>query len=166
MPEIWDLYDEHHNLLGKTHTRGKPITQKGEYHLVVDIITTNSRGELLITQRHPNKPTFPLKWEFTGGAVVAGEDSLNGALRELNEETGITANKNELEFLGTILGGTALHDVYHLKKDIPLSKLRLQETEVVDAKWVTDDIIKQMIQHGIFLPWVYERYSQLKGETI
>lgn len=165
MPEIWDLYDENHRLIGKTHKRGKPITTKGEYHLVVDIITANSKGELLITQRHPSKATFPLKWEFTGGAVVSGEESLAGAVRELYEETGITAEMDELEYLGTRIGSTAIHDVYRIFRDIEPSSLRLQPDEVVDAKWVTESVIEKMIEYGIFLPWVYERYLQLKGEN-
>lgn len=126
MPEIWDIYNKNHTLTGKTHRRGVPVTTVGEYHLVVEIITENIKGELLITQRHPNKSTFPLKWEFTGGAVVSGEDSRTGALRELCEETGITAAADELELLGSYIGSTAIHDIYRLLRDAELPQLSLQ----------------------------------------
>ena len=52
--ELWDLYDENRNLLGKTHVRGVPL-QEGEYHLVTDIWMVRPDGKLLITKRHPKK---------------------------------------------------------------------------------------------------------------
>lgn len=68
--EIWDLYDENRNKLNKTHARGITM-EKNTYHLVVNIFITNEKGELLISQRHPQK-TFPLQWEGCGGSVVRG----------------------------------------------------------------------------------------------
>ena len=52
----------------------------------------NSLGDFLLTLRSPEKEASPGCWENSGGAVVAGETSLQGALRELGEETGIQAS--------------------------------------------------------------------------
>ena len=57
----------------------------GSAHLKSYILTANIKGELLLTKRHREKP-FGGLWECTGGSVVAGENSLSGAKRELQEE--------------------------------------------------------------------------------
>ena len=77
--ELWDLLDENGRALGRTHIRGEKVPQ-GCYHRTVDIYTVNSRGELLVTLRAPDKDLFPNLWEVTGGSAMAGEDSLTAAL--------------------------------------------------------------------------------------
>lgn len=98
--EIWDLYDENRELLGKDHVRGEQLPIDG-YHLVVHVWIRNSKGEYLISQRSANRPTFPLMWECVGGSVVKGEDSLLGAIREAKEEVGVDLNPENGQVLFT-----------------------------------------------------------------
>ena len=86
--ELWDLYNENRELLGRDHIRGEEIPE-GCYHLVVHVWIRNSKGEYLISRRSANRPSFPLLWECVGGSVLKGEDSLQGALRETQEEVGL-----------------------------------------------------------------------------
>lgn len=48
------------------------------------------RGKILIAQRNATGP-HPLKWEFPGGKVEAGETPESALRRELEEELGIEA---------------------------------------------------------------------------
>lgn len=84
-------------MTGKTHERGVPLGP-GEYHIIADVWTVNQRSEILLTRRHPDKP-YGLLWECTGGSVLTGENSVEGALRELSEEVGIHASKDELHLI-------------------------------------------------------------------
>lgn len=155
--ELWDLYDQSRCSLNKTHIRGNVINEN-QYHIVVGIWIVNNNGQILLTRRHQNKETYPNLWENTGGCVQAGESSIEGALREIAEETGIIVAANELRLLGTIKGSHNFVDVYFLKKDIEISDLQLQEGETVDAKWVAlDEMIKMLENDEIAIP-IQERF--------
>lgn len=142
--ELWDIYDENGDPTGRTHERGAPQAP-GEYHLAVTITVVNSREEVLCTLRSMEKPNMPGAWESPGGGVLAGETSLEAAVRELMEETGIAARPEELVFLtrrrseGGFGGEGFFMDVYGLKRDIPLEELVLQPHEVDEARWVQID---------------------------
>jgi 8-oxo-dGTP pyrophosphatase MutT (NUDIX family) len=141
--EIWDLYDEDRKPLGRVHRRGDALLL-GENHIVVEIWTVNGRGRVLLTLRDQRKQPYPGRWENTGGAVLAGEDSLTGALRELREETGIRAEAGELEFLGGYRVPGVFADVYLLRRDVELKDISLQPGETVDARWATLEEIRGM----------------------
>jgi len=57
---------------------------------VVAALITDERGRYLICQRNRRRP-MPLKWEFPGGKIDAGETALQALARELREELGIEA---------------------------------------------------------------------------
>ena len=83
--EVWDIYTKDRVKTGRTCLRGEPRGE-GEYHLAVHVWIQNREGKFLISRRSENKKKFPHMYECVGGAVVAGEDSLEGALRESFEE--------------------------------------------------------------------------------
>ena len=92
--ELWDLFDENRRPLNRRQSRLAPKVH-GEYHLVVVICVVNSKHEILLTLRHPDKEKYPNLWENTGGCIQAGETSRAGAVRELFEETGIRAAEED-----------------------------------------------------------------------
>ena len=95
--ELWDLYDAQRQPMNKLQMRGKPIPE-GCYHIVVFIWTFTYDGKLLLTKRDACKPGG-LLWEVTGGSVLHGESSQEGAKRELYEETGISCRVEQLQKL-------------------------------------------------------------------
>jgi 8-oxo-dGTP diphosphatase len=61
-------------------------------HVVAGLIFRN--GAVLICQRTRHQ-TMPLKWEFPGGKIEAGEQPRDALRRELEEELGIDAGIGE-----------------------------------------------------------------------
>ncbi len=154
MTELWDLYNGERRKTGTTLTRGMPIP-KGQYHVVASAWIVNSNGQYLLSQRHPDKP-YPYYWECTGGSILAGEDSLTGALRELNEELGISPNADQ----GKLIYQTRreltqdFYDVWLFHADINIERLTLQETEVVAVQWVSRDGVLDMYKNGKLHPLI------------
>lgn len=152
MSERWDLYDENRRRTGQTVERGRPIPHDC-YHLVVSVWLVNSDGQILLSQRHPAK-SYPLRWECTGGCVVAGEDSLTGALREVQEELGIALWGADAQLLSQTRRDALqdFYDVWLFRTDVPTERLVLQQTEVVAAKWVDPAQLLTMWEAGELHP--------------
>jgi len=161
--ELWDLYNENREPLGKIHNR-KDYLKTGEYHIAVSVWTVNSRGKILLTLRHPGKKEYPNYWENTAGSVITGETSTQGAVRELFEETGIAILEKELVFLGTENEPSAFVDSYILKKDISIGELTMQEGETVAAKWVSLEELDELITNGSIALPVVKRLDRVRGK--
>jgi len=159
--EKWDLFDKDRRPLHKIHARGNDMVL-GEYHIVVDVWTVNSKDEILVTLRHPKKEIYPNFWENTSGSALAGETSKQAAIRELFEETGIFALEDELVYLGTLQEKTAFVDTYALRKDIQVHELTMQDGETTDAKWVTWEQLTEMIDSGTIAQPVVCRLDNLR----
>lgn len=165
MAEYWNVYDYNRRDTGKLIQRGTPMKQD-EYHIVVNVWLKNNNGEYLISQRSPNK-TNPLCWEATGGSILAGETSLQGAVREVKEELGIELDPTDGHFL---CSGHRQYDdcpdildVWLFDCNVPIESIVLQEGETADAKYATKDEIRQMICTGDFIKMKKYDYLSVLG---
>ena len=155
--EIWDLYDENSELLGKDNVRGEQLPIDG-YHLVVHVWIRNSKGEYLISQRSANRPTFPLVWECVDGSVVKGEDSLQGALREVKEEVGvdllpekgqvILSDIKKIEF-GKVVN--KIVDVWLFEYNGKVDLSNATTDEVAQVAWMNREQIKELFDANMFV---------------
>ena len=141
--EYNDIYDKDRRLTGRKHLRGTSW-KRGEFGLVVCVWVYNSQGQLLLTKRAPEK-SFPGTWENSGGAVQAGENSLQAIVRELYEETGIQAQPEEFQLIDSGKDGNTHFDYYCIHKDVPLEQIVLLPGETVDACWATFEQVHEMI---------------------
>ncbi|MBQ6718863.1 MAG: NUDIX domain-containing protein [Oscillospiraceae bacterium] len=141
-----DVYDEHRCLTGNIHRRGTPW-KPGEYGLVVCVWVYDGRGHLLLTRRAKGK-SFAGTWENSGGAAQAGETSRQAIVRELFEETGIRAEQEEFELLGTEQDRNTFYDFYCLKRQVKLQDIVLLPGETDDVMWASFGKVHWMIRTG------------------
>lgn len=163
--EYWDLYDRNRKPLNKKHLRGEEFNAD-EYHIVVSIWTVNSKGQILLTLRDPNKEEHPDKWEVTAGSALSSESSLNAAVRELAEETGIEVEAKDLKLLGTFEGTNSIHDIYLTLKDVDIEDIVFQEGETVDARWASKDEFLCLMEAGDLAAPIGRRYKLIESEII
>lgn len=154
MKEYFDLYNVSGQFTGETLLRGEPVP-KGRYHKVVHIWVQNPEGRLLMQKRSDTVTWKPGMWAVTGGSAVAGEDELDAAVRELGEELGIAVLPEQMEFLFSMRRRDTFCYVYLLKAEISLEELTLQESEVANAKWMTQEEIETKMEAGTFHRYDY-----------
>jgi isopentenyldiphosphate isomerase len=145
-----DIVDRNDNVLYQC-TR-KEMRAKVLCHRAVFIAVVNSSGELLIHQRSALKDLWPSYWDIAvGGVVAAGESYDSAALRELDEEVGITGVPLTPLGMGTYtdtmvsLVGKCFIATY----DGPLV---LRDGEVVATEWVSQSDLQQRLTERDFLP--------------
>lgn len=153
MEEKFDVLDEKGQYTGKIESRNN-CHRKGLWHKAVVVFIINSKKQVLLQKRSPSKKLWPNMWDVTaGGHVLAGEFGFQAIIREAKEELGITLNKNEMTFLGSSISSNIKGDIinnhfneyYIVNKDIDETKLKLQEEEVSDVKWIDKyDIIEKI----------------------
>ena len=100
--EYIDIYDENNNPLEKSKEKTQ-AHEEMDFHRTAHIWIINENKELLLQKRSANKKSHPNCWDISGaGHIRTGEDVLDGAIRELKEELGVIAKKNDLHFIATI----------------------------------------------------------------
>ena len=164
MKEYNDIYDKDRNLTGGVHLRGTRW-KRGEYGLVACVWVYDGRGNILLTRRAPEK-TGAGSWENSGGAVKAGENSLQGVVRELFEETGITADPADFVLLGSKRDGNTHYDHYCVKADVPLADIVLLPGETDGVQWASFDRVHALIESGDIHPVIARQFLKYEPELL
>ena len=148
--EAWDVYDIHRDRTGEIVYRGNPLPE-GKYHLAVDIWIMNANGEILVQQRSLKKDSGAGLWCCTGGAAIAGEDSVMACRRETMEELGIIPDMNQARIVLQSTLGSCHKDVWLIRQNIAPEAFHLQPEEVDKVRWVTiEQLEREMENHSLF----------------
>ncbi|HNX10794.1 MAG TPA: NUDIX domain-containing protein [bacterium] len=144
--ELIDIVDEEGNITGIAKKKVE-VHSQGLWHRTAHVWCINSQNEILLQHRSKELENYPDMWDISvAGHISSGEDSAQGALREVKEEIGVDVPVTDLELLGTIKKMNVLNkntyfdnefsDIYLVKLDLPLSEFRQQEEEVEDLQWL------------------------------
>ena len=165
--EMWDAYDQDENKLGYEIPRSMAKSlDDGVYHIAVVIYTRREDGCVLTTQRSRNK-TYPLKWEVTGGSILAGETTAQGACRELREETGIDVDEQSL-FLMYHYRDDKRHCIYYaFRAETTMdTAVHLQLGETMDSQFLPEDEFINLIESDRFVPSEQGRFALFKERIV
>jgi|HubBroStandDraft_5_1064220.scaffolds.fasta_scaffold144012_2 isopentenyl-diphosphate delta-isomerase len=145
--EYVDLLDSS----GRATGRKKPkpeVHRDGDWHGAAHVWIRNIAGQILIQRRSPTKENWPNLWDVSvAGHISAGEEALEAALREAQEELGVTLIPGECRYLFTIPEqvtlnkGNYIDDEYHhvflVERDLDVGGLKFSDGEVAEVRFVT-----------------------------
>ena len=145
--ELVDIYNDKHEKLN--YTKGRKELEEGEFRLSCFVWIINDKDEILIQQRLATAKKCPNMWETASGGAEAGDDAICGAIREVEEELGLKVKKKDLKYIGSFARINDFVEVFLLKSNVKINKLKLQEDEVQAAKWVSISEFEKIIADGM-----------------
>lgn len=173
--ELIDIFDENNNPLGIKKMRSEAHL-KGLWHRATHMWLYNSKGEVILQQRAKEKIFYPNRWDASAaGHVPSGEEPLDAAQRELEEELGLKVNKKDLQFYGVKkyedqfknLKNNEFCYVYFIKFDGDIKKLKIQKEELQKVEFFSLEKLKQQTKSNpdMFIPngeYWFEVFNEAK----
>ena len=160
--EYLDIYNEKKEKLNKKIKRGDKLLDN-EHILVAVIFIKNSEGKYLIQKTSKEKGE---KYATTGGHVLSGETPKTAIIRETKEELGLDVSNENIIYIGDLLFGIPFGEIYYLKKDLDIAKLKLQQEEVEQVEYLTKTEILKLIEtekmvksHGLMFKKMLDKTS-------
>jgi len=169
--EMFDVIDMDGNKTGAIKERGV-VHREGALHATshIWIARENEKSgyDILLQKRSTCKDSHPGCYDISSaGHIGAGDEALESALRELEEELGIKAKSEELlefgvqyknyegEFYGKPFRDNQRSILYLYKEPINMEELVLQESEIESVIWIDyqealEAIRKNTIKHCIY----------------
>ena len=155
--ERWDIYDINKKRTGRTMKRNDWCLKDDEYHLTVLGVVCRPDGKFLITKRSMDKHWAPGWWEVSGGACMAGEESLDAVNSEVLDETGLDVSGAQGGYMFSYKrenpgeGDNYFVDIYRFMMDFEESDVHPQEEETAGFMLATVEEIENFAKEGIFL---------------
>jgi 8-oxo-dGTP diphosphatase len=111
-------------------------------------IITND-GKVLMVRRRVSEGE--LMWQFPAGAIEAGEGAQDAAVRETDEETGLTVKA--LHLLGERVHPKTGRLMSYTACEVVSGEARVADDEELDAiAWVSLDEIPEYVPYGLYGP--------------
>ncbi len=141
------------------------VHRDGDIHGTSHVWLVRRTGEktfdILLQKRAAGKDAYAGCYDISAaGHIPAGEDYLEAALRELQEELGVVAEPEQLRFIGFHDGkmeaefygqpfiNHEISAVYIYETDLPEEAFHLQEEEVESVKWMDFDECRGQVWNG------------------
>ena len=168
MEEYFDVVDEKGIPTGETVSRSVAHATGVRHRTAhVWIMRRSPEGgvQVLLQKRSQNKDSFPGEYDTSSaGHIQAGDEPLESALRELEEELGIKGRKEDLcpvgtfeisyqeEFHGKPFVDEEIAFVFIYLGEVEAEKLTLQEDEIDSVRWFSFEEIREGMAggHGVF----------------
>ncbi|MDG9718080.1 NUDIX domain-containing protein [Streptomyces sp. DH24] len=161
--EILDVVDEQDRVVGRS-PRGEVYAQ-GLRHRCVFVLARDAEGRVFVHRRTPAKLVFPSLYDmFVGGVVGAGEAYDEAALREAEEELGVTGLPRP-DFLFKFLyedgsGASWWSAVYEVRCALPV---RPQVEEVAWHAFLPEAEVERRLGQWEWVPDGLAAYERLKA---
>ncbi|GHG67252.1 NUDIX hydrolase [Streptomyces griseocarneus] len=159
--EVLDVVDEHDRVVGRA-PRGE-VYAKGLIHRCVFVQARDARGRIFVHRRTDRKLVFPSRYDmFVGGVLGTGESYDRAALREAEEELGVSglpAPTPLFRFLYEGPGGRWWSAVYEVRCDLPVAP---QEEEVAWWDFLPEEELQARLDAWEWVPDGLAAYARLR----
>ncbi|MFE2330314.1 NUDIX hydrolase [Streptomyces sp. NPDC059385] len=165
--EVLDVVDRDDRVVGRAR-RGE-VYAEGLIHRCVFVLARDAEGRIFVHRRTASKLVFPSYYDmFVGGVLGAGESYAQAALREAEEELGVSGLPQPeplFKFLYEGPGGAWWSYVHEVRC---AAAVRPQESEVAWHAFLTEDELVRRVAGGEW-PWVpdgleaYRRLAEYRG---
>ncbi|MFE5398264.1 NUDIX hydrolase [Streptomyces sp. NPDC056568] len=161
--EILDIVDGNDRVVGQA--RRGDVYARGLRHRCVFVYARDPGGRVFVHRRTPTKLVFPSLYDmFVGGVVGAGESYDDAALREAQEELGVTALPRP-EHLFTFLyddgaGRSWWSAVYEVRCEGPVAP---QAEEVAWHDFLTEAEVERRLREWEWVPDGLAAYERLRA---
>ncbi|MEW5907916.1 MAG: NUDIX domain-containing protein [Patescibacteria group bacterium] len=163
-----NIVDEQDKIIGE-ETR-ENIHNQGLLHREIHVWFYTPRGEIIFQHREKDKDTYPDLLDATvGGHVEIGSDYETTALQELEEETGIKAEKNNLAFIQMVRSKTfdtatnktnnVVRAIYAYRYDGEIEDLKIEKGKAIGFEsWLFDKLFNiSDTDKKRFIPSIFEK---------
>lgn len=159
-----EALDENGNPIGKRLSK-PDIHHHGYWHKSVHIWIYDANGGVLLQKRAKNKDSHPGLYDIScAGHVDAGEGPIDTCIREMEEEIGIRANKEDLQLKEVVKKSNYIENInwhnnqfnyeYLYKCDNLPNKFELEKDEVEEVVLMKIDDFEKEIKN----PSSYKKY--------
>ncbi|MBE1488564.1 NUDIX domain-containing protein [Plantactinospora soyae] len=158
--EVLDIVDEHDRVLGQA-PRGEAYARRLR-HRCVFVLARDPAGLIFVHRRTPGKLVFPSRYDmFVGGVVGAGESYDEAALREAEEELGVSglpAPVPLFRFLYETPEHTWWSAVYEVRCALPVEP---QPEEIAWYAFLDEDELHRRLAEWAWVPDGLAAYRRL-----
>lgn len=159
--EILDIVDENGIPTGETVER-KKAHREGIPHRTAHVwIMKEGTNLILLQKRSADKDSYPGCLDISSaGHIPAGCEVVDSAIRELQEELGISVSPGQLHFCGKrkfsfcdtfhgrIFRDRQVSSVFLVWLDIEKDEMRLQKEEIEDVVWMDFEECVRMVKEN------------------
>ena len=155
--EYLDVLDKSGAKTGESKPRNL-VHRDGDWHRTVHVWIINSRKEILLQKRSQQREKYPNMWHISAaGHVLAGDDSVTAAIKEVKEELGINIEAKDIKLLFSTHKSSSpkpefieneFQDVFLIIKDIDIGQITFDTSEVADAKFFPWEEYKMIAKRG------------------
>jgi 8-oxo-dGTP pyrophosphatase MutT (NUDIX family) len=160
--ELLDIVDEDDRVVGQS-PRGEAYA-RGLRHRCAFILVRDADERIFVHRRTPTKLVFPSLYDmFVGGVVGAGETYDDAALREAEEELGVSGLPRPEPLFKFLYDDGAGHSwwsaVYQVRCDLPVSP---QAEEVAWHAFLPQDEVERRLSEWEWVPDGLAAYRRLE----
>lgn len=149
--EFFEIVDEEDRVIGQA-ARSRCHGDPSLVHRVAHVLVFNRRSELLLQKRSMSKDVQPGKWDTSvGGHLDPGENYLEAACREMEEELGIRGASMTFLYHSRIRNDFESENVATYLVSYS-GEIRFNPEEIDEVRFWTAEEIEAALGTGIFTP--------------